>query len=136
MAKVVTGRGDDGRASASDQDSDGGDTMDRNWSGVCHAAAVHSQALSDLAQEANDCREASDEEPRSPRPGIFSGTLLGMVHSRAPWWARRIAGLTSNLNMPVFRRPLNVVSGCTGVSSESFILEAGSDPLIHSALSH
>ena len=112
-------------SSASDADSRSTDTMDRNWGALGQQAKQRMRDLTQLTQEADDCKEQSDSSESEPNCGQeMVGSPLSRVVSRAPWWARRLAALTSHRRLPVSKRPLNVISGCTGVSAESFVLEA------------
>ena len=108
-----------GSASSSESESES-DMADRNWGAHLRARAqVHTQTLSELTEDAVACKALS--EPDVPSRASNPMTKLG---SHSPWWARRIAAITNHHKFPALSRPLNVVSGCTGVSAESFVLEA------------
>ena len=102
------------------------DTMDRNWRRLGEQAAVQTQTLSELTAEADACRDATDSEAEAPtrRKGPQSPLVSLRVQNNCPRWARQIAAATSHYKLPARDRPLNVVSGCTGVSAESFVLQA------------
>jgi hypothetical protein len=95
-----------------------------NWACLEKDAAVHSQTLSALTEEAEACKSSS-----SVSNGSDEGRLPVVVHGvrvTSPWWAVRISYLTKHHPLLPLRRPLNIITGCTGISAEGFAFQAGS----------
>ena len=85
---------------------------------------VPTQTLSQLTAEAEACYEQT-EGSDSELPSIIEHVSpVAEVRSTAPWWALRIVQLTSTVTPPAQQRPWNVISGCSGLSAESWALKA------------
>ena len=65
-------------------------------------------------REASACRSNSSEEKSHP----------SQVESPTCWWSPRLKELTETKFLPSNPKPLTVISGCTGISAESEVLEA------------
>ena len=85
--------------------------------------AVVTQQLSELTAEADACYVKSSSSSHDSAEYI---SPVATVKCSAPWWALRLAQLTSHIQPPQQPRPLNVISGCTGVSPETWALQAAS----------
>ena len=91
-----------------------------NWGSVEEEACVATQTLSQMTDEAIACREDSSAsnhqsnlaEERDASPALSSR------------WAERLLSLTREYNVQRPAAPINVVSGCTGISAESFVFGA------------
>ena len=106
--------------------------LESNWGGLAEEAAVSTQTLSELTAEAEACQlsegsgscpavevlESSESESAPPTESWY-------LRAGSPWWAYRLIHLTKRYNREQCRRPVNIVSGCTGISAESFVMKAG-----------
>ena len=101
--------------------------MEENW--ACFEAAeegpIPTQSLSALTEEADACYEKTQESDSETPSIIENVSPVAELRTSAPWWVLRIAQLTSQIPPPSTERPWNVVSGCSGLSAESWILKAG-----------
>ena len=107
-------------------------SMDSNWA-CAEAEAVLSQSrLSRRSQSAEAIRLPSDDEdPWAPSQAVPSPVRLPAcikprLPSTAPWWVHLLREISKACEIPGMYRSLNVMSACTGVSAESFSLEARS----------
>ena len=113
--------------------SSGEDLLEANWGGLLDEAAVHTQTLSQLTDEAVQACPSSDEssahdavpvcessESEGPMP-----TQSWSLKPASPWWAYRLVHLTRQYSREEIRRPVNIISGCAGVSAESFVFKVG-----------
>ena len=90
-----------------------------NWGATLEEdACVATQTLSQLTDEALACRSSSSHGGTDEGAG---GTPLAAT---SPSWALRIAKMTASKVPGKLKSPLNVISGCTGISAESFVLKA------------
>ena len=89
-----------------------------NWSCLEDEACEATQVLSQLTDDAEQCRSSS--EPSDDEP-LVDGLPM---KSTAPSWAIRIGQMTREHYLGMPRKPINVISGCTGISAESFVLQA------------
>lgn len=89
-----------------------------NWSCLEDEACEATQVLSQLTDDAEQCRSSS--EPSDDEP-LVDGLPM---KSTAPSWAIRIGQMTRQHFSGVPNKPINVISGCTGISAESFVLQA------------
>lgn len=89
-----------------------------NWGAALNDEAIAAtQTLSQLTDEAVACKSDSCAESEH-RAG---GTRLPTT---SPSWAFRLAHMTKSSYPGKLSRPVNVISGCTGISAESFVLKA------------
>ena len=111
----------------SDHDSDIDlDALQANWGSLAAPACVASQNLSQLTEEAEACHDSSTPSQSEVLEVDSQGSAVALKGS-APWWAVRLVQVGQGLPRKSTTRPWNVISGCTGVSSESFVLEAWAD---------
>ena len=95
--------------------------MEENW--TCFEQPVPTQTLSQLTEEAEACYISGTSKSESGVvPEIISP--VAEIKASAPWWAVRMAQLTTDYVPPAQTRPVNVISGCTGISAESWALKA------------
>ena len=112
-------------------------TMDENWA-CAEADAVLSQSrLSRRSDSAEALRTPSDDEDlltaapvAAAPPSLGVPSPLRVVGRKpelpvtAPWWAYTLREMSKDEAVPEFHRAINVMSACSGISAESFVLEA------------
>ena len=113
--------------------------MDANWA-CAEADGVLSQSrLSRRSDSAEALRLPWDDEDLltvapvaaacSP-PSLGAPSPLRFVGRKpelpvtAPWWAYTLREMSKDEAIPEFRKAVNVMSACSGISAESFVLEA------------
>ena len=94
--------------------------LEANWGAVTEEQPVHTEALSFLTEEAEKCQVSSD----CPSCDAVEVEQSVRLKPSSPWWAFRLVHLTKTHEHPGYPRPLNIISGCTGISAESFVCEA------------
>ena len=105
--------------------------LESNWGALQAEALVGTQTLSQLTQEAEAFHLSSasasqvlevleNSESEEPLP-----TQSWHLKPTAPWWAYRLVHLTKQYDRNQCHKPVNIISGCTGVSAESFVMKAG-----------
>ena len=95
------------------------------WACLEEDAYVATQTLSQLTDEAVACMCSSSVSSTEAGPAPALTPQAPRVKPTGPWWALRIAHLTRDHEKPLLDRPLNIISGCTGISAETFVLQAG-----------
>ena len=115
---------------SSDLNSD----LERNWGGLAHEALLGTEELSQLTAEAEACQLSAQsssceaveviEAPDGHEPGSPITTLSWRLKPGSPWWAYRLVHLSKPYVREGCSRPINMISGCTGISSESFVAKA------------
>ena len=106
--------------------------LEANWGGLAQETAIGTQTLSQLTEEAEACQVSvgtSSCEAVEVLEGSEAGnpvpTQFWFLKPGSPWWAYRLVHLTKHYDRPECRRPVNLISGCTGISAESFVMKAG-----------
>ena len=93
------------------------------WACVEGEAAVSTQTLSQLTDDAQQVFCNSESSSSKEDPSVAESAPG--VKASSPWWALQLALLTRRHFRPPLKRPLNIISGCTGISAESFVCKAG-----------
>ncbi len=88
-----------------------------NWSAVEDDVVSSQDRLSEKMTRAEACRSSSDDEHSGEgRPSMFwVKTLKRATESLGYNTPKKVAG----------RQPVKVMSGCTGMGAEGFVLQAG-----------
>ena len=108
--------------------------IELNWGGLAEDSVVVTQALSDLTEEAQRVCPESDTGTTCSAVEVLEAcddeiqTLPALnawfLKPGSPWWAYRLVHLTKEYRREPITRPINLLSGCTGISSESFVMKA------------
>ena len=105
------------------------------WAGVVEDVSQMSQGEADQAEEAEACRSESlprsdsENEARPSTTQEQSGGTKQAAQEASPetseyWWLPQLLHHVRRFVKPPLR-PIVVLSGCTGCSAETWVLEAG-----------